>query len=101
MAKIILETKKNPYQLMRNLGYVPQKRDKKTGEMSFVKRIRNLEYPRFHVYLKEKETDNNNKIIINLHIDQKKPVYKEAPSHAAEYEGRVVEKEAERIKKST
>ncbi len=81
-------------------------------------------YPRFHIYV-SRETPHllrtalsaKNKvspqkvrdetlrpgsgqaIIINLHLDQKKPIYRGTPAHSAEYEGRVVEKEAERIKK--
>jgi len=64
--------------------------------MAFTHSLTGNSYPRFHIYLKEnKETGE---IIINLHLDQKKPIYKGAPAHSAEYEGEVVEKETERIK---
>ena len=37
-------------------------------------------------------------LIFNLHLDQKRPIYKGAPAHAGEYDGEIVSKEAERIK---
>ena len=89
--KVVLKTKETPYGLMRKLGYrfMGQEKD----ELVFSKALAPSGYPRFHIYLKAKE-----EIIINLHLDQKKPIYKGAPAHSAEYEGKVVEKEAERIK---
>ena len=92
--KIVLRLKENPYNLMRQLGYHPEGKDEKTGEWIFAKRLSTSDYPRFHVYLKS-ESD---KIIINLHLDQKRPIYKGTPAHAAEYKGEIIEKEAERIK---
>ena len=74
--------------LMRRAGYYP-----KEGQ-SYVREIGTLKYPRFHIYL-EPSKDN---VIINLHLDQKKPSYKGAKAHNAEYEGEVVEKEAQRLK---
>ena len=53
-------------------------------------------YPRFHIYLKIKEEN----LIFNLHLDQKRPIYKGSPAHAGEYEGETVGKEAERIKQA-
>jgi len=79
---------------MRQLGYHPEGKDKKTGEWIFVRRLEISNYPRFHVYLKTEDK----KIIINLHLDQKKPTYKGAPAHSAEYSSEIVKKEAERIK---
>jgi len=88
--KIALKPSQNLYSLMRRLGYHP-KRERK---QSFVRRLTTSDYPRFHIYLKTE----NNKIIINLHLDQKKPNYKGSPAHAGEYNSRVVKQEAERIK---
>ena len=34
---------------------------------------------------------------INLHLDQKRPVYRGTSAHGGEYEGEVVEQEAARI----
>lgn len=51
-------------------------------------------YPRFHIYVQE----SANQTIINLHLDAKKPSYQGSAAHSGEYEGRVVETEAQRIK---
>ena len=77
---------------MRKVGYHFQGEEKERRELSFVRPPRG--YPRFHIYLK---VENEN-LIFNLHLDQKKPVYKGSPAHAGEYEGEIVEKETERIK---
>ena len=84
----IKNTGENTINLMRKIGYLFQK------ENQFVKPLERNDYPRFHLYIKE----NKEEIILNLHLDQKRPVYKTAHDHAAEYEGKVVEAEAERIK---
>jgi len=63
--------------------------------------IRSLEiggYPRFHLFLKI--DSKNQEFIFKLHLDQKKPIYKGAPAHSADYEEGAVEREAERIKES-
>ena len=82
----------NLYNPMRKIGYHFQEEDKEKEEFIFVRPPRG--YPRFHLFVKfEKEN-----LIFNLHLDQKRPIYKGAPAHAGEYEGEIVEKEAERIK---
>ena len=84
--------KENIYSMMRKTRYYFRRRDEKKSGLIFVRPPKG--YPRFHLYLK---VENEN-LIFNLHLDQKKPIYEGAPAHAAEYEGGVVEKEAERIK---
>lgn len=74
--------------LVKRCGYAEMRN--KDGEVSYVRRLRGYQYPRFHIYL---END-----FINLHLDQKEPSYKGASAHSGEYDGEVVEKEAERIK---
>lgn len=92
--ELTIKLKGNIYNLMRSCGYHPEGVDEKTGQMIFARRLNGSDYPRFHAYAEvSRET-----LIIDLHLDQKKPVYKGAPAHAAEYGGEVVEKEAERIK---
>ena len=89
---------------MRELGYHFWGQKKETGEMAFIRPIKGIPYPRFHIWLKAglptgqagKKTDG---VFFNLHLDQKKPIYKGIPAHSGEYAGEVVEKEAERIKK--
>jgi len=84
--------KDNVYNLMRKAGYYFQGKDEEKGELIFLRPPRG--YPRFHLFIKI-EGEN---LIFNLHLDQKKPIYKGAPAHAGEYEGEVVEKEVEKIK---
>lgn len=82
--------------LIRRIGYHFIGIDKEGSQLSFVRSLSSFVYPRFHIYLKEdKETGE---ISFNLHLDQKKPIYKGAPAHGADYGGEVLEKEAERIK---
>lgn len=85
--------KENIYNLIRKIGYHFQGEEKEKEEFIFTRPPKG--YPRFHIYLKLK----NENLIFNLHLDQKKPIYNGAPAHAGEYEGKVVETEAERIKK--
>ena len=70
--------------------------DRNSGQESFIKVLGNTGYPRFHLYIEE----SGDKMILNLHLDQKRPRYKGQPAHSGEYEGSVVEEEAERLKKS-
>lgn len=81
----------NINQLMRRLGYHPD-RYSKSAEPSFSKPLRGGKFPRFHIYYK------SNKNQLNLHLDQKAPRYKGASDHGAEYNGKLVNEEAERIK---
>ncbi len=80
--------------LMRKLGYHFLK--EKESESSFIKVLAKSGYPRFHIYLKEDR--NKKEVIFNLHLDQKKPIYKNVRAHSGEHEGRIVKEEAERIK---
>jgi hypothetical protein len=89
-------TKENVYNLMRKIGYRFQERNESKSELIFVRPLEGNSYPRFHLYLKSE----NGNLIFNLHLDQKRPTYKGAAAHAAEYEGEIVEKELERIKEN-
>mgnify|MGYP001569176558 CR=1 FL=1 len=68
--------------------------DRRMGKTSFVKRIHRDFYPRFHVYIKIE----GGSVIFDLHLDQKRPIYEGVTAHSGEYEGKVVEREGERIK---
>lgn len=74
--------------LIKRCGYAELKR--RIGEISYVRRLRGYQFPRFHIYI-----ENG---YLNLHLDQKAPVYQNVSAHSGEYDGEVVEKEAERIK---
>ena len=94
--KFILEgpLKENIHNLVKKVGYYPLPQIEKTDEVSCIRPLDRSGYPRFHIYLK---TDGEN-LIFNLHLDQKRPIYKGAPAHAGEYDSEIVTKEAERIK---
>jgi len=80
-------------QLLRQLGY-SFLADKRTGQESFIRTLGGNFYPRFHLYTEE----DGDKIILNLHLDQKRPSYAGTHAHNAEYEGEVVENEIIRMK---
>lgn len=86
----------NSYSLMRKLGYTFQK--KQDSEMSFIRPLERQSWPRFHIYLKENSAAN--KLVFNLHLDQRKTRYKGAAAHSGEYKTGLVKNEMERIKKS-
>ncbi len=73
---------------MRAIGYKPAFFQKEE-EVSIVRQIGRNDYPRFHLYIKGS--------VFNLHIDQKKPSYEGQTGHSGDYDGPVVEVEAERI----
>lgn len=81
---------------IKRCGYAEIK-DSQTRQTSFVRRLSGYFYPRFHVYI---EADKSGQLFYNLHLDQKKPSYQGAAAHSGEYDGAVVEQEAERIKNS-
>ena len=87
--KIIIQKydlKENLYNFLRKCGYKP-------FYDSYIKVLSGSGYPRFHLYINEKE----NQYIFNLHLDQKKPSYGKETAHSGEYDGDIVEKEEERI----
>ena len=94
--RIVVKFSGNVYNFMRQLGYHPHETgEERAGESSFARRLVVSDYPRFHIYIKNTLGGN---LEINLHLDQKKPIYRGAPAHSGEYDGELVENEAERIK---
>ncbi|MFA6306801.1 MAG: hypothetical protein WCV70_04770 [Patescibacteria group bacterium] len=85
-----------PENLLRQAGYA-YLMDRHTGQESYVRRLNRGFYPRFHLYLEEQ----NNQVILNLHLDQKQASYEGAHAHNAEYDGELVEQEMARIKGCT
>lgn len=81
-----------PRQLIRRAGY--GEISNREGQISYVRIFGPGGYPRFHVYLDITEKD----FTVNLHLDQKKPVYSGQTAHNGEYDGDVVEREAGRMK---
>lgn len=87
------QLKDNIYNLMRRTGYSFERKEEATGELAFARPARG--YPRFHLFITISEKEG---VILNLHLDQKKPSYEGAAAHSGEYNTDIVEKEAERIK---
>jgi hypothetical protein len=67
--------------------------DRRSGKESYSKRLGSGFYPKFHIYIKE----NGEKIIFDLHLDQKQASYKGSNMHSGEYEGEAVETEIRRL----
>ncbi|MFA7169276.1 MAG: hypothetical protein WC178_00260 [Candidatus Paceibacterota bacterium] len=81
-----IELKENINAFMRRAGYVP-------FYESYVRQLASGGYPRFHIYIDDLEE----KFVLNLHLDQKRPSYGKETAHSGDYEGGPVEKEADRI----
>lgn len=86
----------NVQYLLRRCGYAPQY-SRRTGETSYVRLLRRTPYPRFHLYVNE-ETDTT--LVLNLHLDAKQPSYGGSHAHAGEYDGTLVEEEADYIRRT-
>ena len=94
--KLIIKTEDidmAPELWLRRAGYSYMS-DRRGGNDSFVRRLGRGLYPRFHIYIKDKSND----IILNIHLDHKKPSYPGAPAHSGEYDGDLVEAEVERLR---
>lgn len=86
--------KEQPKTYLLRAGY-HEFRDPNTGAISYIRRLGADFYPRFHVYLADMAVS----VSVSLHLDQKKPSYGGGTrAHGGEYEGEVVEREAERLK---
>ncbi len=86
---IINSSRENLYSLMRKIGYHFQREDKISSELIFIRPLEKSGYPRFHIYLK---IENKN-LIFNLHLDQKRPIYKGVSAHSGEKQGENIKKE--------
>lgn len=69
-------------------------RDPRTGQESYTLRLGSGFYPRWHLYAEERADE----LVLNLHLDQKKPSYGVGHAHSGEYEGAIVETETLRLK---
>jgi len=85
----------NIVMLMRKAGYSLIGQYRENQELSFVNPISINDYPRFHLYLRFRP--KSKQLALNLHLDQRKPAYKTASDHGAEYESEIIKIEAERI----
>jgi hypothetical protein len=93
--KIIIENLiENPANALRRCGYHFERQHPDSGEISAARDLARGGFPRFHAYVKTLD----NSMQINLHLDQKRPSYSGTSAHTGEYDGEVVEQEAERIR---
>jgi len=81
-----------PVVLIRRAGY-SEHYDRRSGQTSYARRLTPNIFPKFHVYLTDRETT----VEVSLHLDQKQPSYGSGHMHSGDYDGPVVEKEMERI----
>ena len=79
---------------IQRLGYALHI-DRRTHEKSYVRRLDRDLFPRLHLYVEGKGENYS----LNLHLDQRAPIYAGVTAHSGEYDGAVVEREMERIKK--
>jgi hypothetical protein len=97
-----IKIQENIYNLMRHCGYSFEREDK--DELVFCRILSTGQsgYPRFHAFIKINQvlrgTSEQTSAVINLHLDQKKPIYQGTSAHSAEYDSATVQKEVERIK---
>ena len=80
--------------LARKIGYTPSGVNDE-NEYSLVRPVGGGRkgYPRFHIYVKKEE--DRGVFNINLHLDQKQPSYGDNTAHSGEYEGDIIDKEAD------
>ena len=95
--RIIFRPKENIQNVMRRCGYFFIRAE--GDELSFARPMSSSGsgYPRFHIYAKV--DDVSRETTINLHLDQKKPVYEGVTAHSGEYDGAIVANETARLKK--
>ncbi len=100
--KFIVKNNSNDsvFNLMRRAGYHfwgQNGENDGSKEINFIRPVGGATFPRFHVYLKE--NPKNQEMVFNLHLDQRRTIYKGAPAHKGEYDGELLGKEKERIEK--
>ena len=67
--------------------------DKRSGKTSYMRSLARGNYPRFHLYVKE----DDNGILLDLHLDHKQTSYDGYHMHNAEYDGDLVVGEIARL----
>jgi len=93
MDFVIKGIKENIVEVARKIGYqIIDSRE--NNEYNLVRRLDINNYPRFHIFVRQA----GDRLLFGLHLDQKQPSYKGSHAHGGEYEGTVVENEADRIK---
>ena len=102
--RITLQSSENIQNVMRRCGYfslpavAPLNGAKEGRELAFVRPLSSAGsgYPRFHIYVNVEKFPRETSL--NLHLDQKKPVYRGTVAHSGEHDGEIVVKEVARLK---
>ena len=84
--------RQNEKYIMRKCGYMPW-RDPRSGENSYIRRLGAGYYPRFHVKIKRAGIA----VIIDLHLDARRPMHKKGIRSFEDSESDIVIREAQRI----
>lgn len=84
----------NPKTLLRRCGYKPWY-DPIKGREAYIRRLTLAFYPRFHIFW---HYDQNNFLVIDLHLDSRRPFHRIGVRSFEDEESRVVRDEAERIR---
>ncbi len=65
------------------------------GGEAYARRIGSLPFPRFHAYV---IASTPHRLVLRVHLDQKRPSYVGSHAHAAEYDGSALQAEAARLR---
>ncbi len=92
--RLVLENKfsQNLPNLMRACGY--RMEGARDGQENFTRLIGRNPYPHFHIYVGEY---NDERLVLNLHLDQKGASYSGQTAHSGEYGNELVEGEGRRL----
>jgi hypothetical protein len=89
----IKNLQKGIVEVARELGYLIID-TRPNNEYNLVRRLTGQNYPRFHIYLRAA----GDRFVFSLHLDQKKPSYEGSHAHSGEYDGPLIQDEADRIR---
>lgn len=89
------QLQREPKHILQEAGY-HEFIDPNTGKTSYIFRLGREYYPRMHVYI-NRYTDTGGEF--DIHLDQKQASYEGQTAHAGEYDGPVVQEEAERLQR--
>jgi hypothetical protein len=82
----------SPEHMLRRAGYF-YIFDQNSQQGSFIKKLTDQRYPRFHLYI----TENPTEIIFDLHLDQSVTRLTGQTAHRADYESEEVKQELTKI----
>lgn len=84
-----------PRHILNEAGY-HEFTDPNTDKVSYIMRLGREYYPRMHVYVNKHSEAGGQ---LDIHLDQKKASYEGHTAHSGEYDGPIVQEEAERLQR--